>query len=148
MSNFEPKIIAFLCNWCSYECADSTGKAQKEYPSNLRIVRVMCSGRVDPQFILEAFKEGASGVLILGCKPGECHYKEGNFNTLKKYILLKKVLQQFGIEQERVMLEWVSASEEDKFVRIVSEMVERVKKLGSIIPPNPPLAKGGRGDFV
>jgi F420-non-reducing hydrogenase iron-sulfur subunit len=133
MNNHEPKIIAFLCNWCSYECADSAGKAQKEYPSSLSIIRVMCSGRVDPQFVLEAFKEGASGVLILGCKPGECHYKEGNFNTLKRYILLKKVLQQFGIEQERVMLEWVSASEEDKFVRIVSEMVERVKKLGAIV---------------
>ncbi|MGQ9569428.1 MAG: hydrogenase iron-sulfur subunit [Thermodesulfovibrionales bacterium] len=129
MNNHEPKIIAFLCNWCSYECADSVGRAQKQYPSNLRIIRVMCSGRVDPQFILEAFKKGASGVLILGCKPGECHYKEGNFNAMKNYILLKRVLKEFGIEEDRVMLDWVSASEEDKFVRIVSEMVEGIKKI-------------------
>jgi len=132
-NNFEPKIIAFLCNWCSYECADSVGKAQKEYPPNFRIVRVMCSGRIDPQFVLEAFKEGAEGVLILGCKIGECHYKEGNYNVMKRYFLLKKVLQQFGIEQDRVKLEWVSASEEDKFVGVVSGMVEMVRKLGPII---------------
>jgi F420-non-reducing hydrogenase iron-sulfur subunit len=132
-NNFDPKIIAFLCNWCSYECADSVGKAQKEYPPNLRIVRVMCSGRVDPQFVLEAFKEGAEGVLILGCKIGDCHYKEGNYNVIKRYLLLKKVLQQFGIEQDRVKLDWVSASEEDKFVKVVSEMVERIRKLGPII---------------
>lgn len=129
MNNHEPKIIAFLCNWCSYECADSVGRAQKEYPPNLRIIRLMCSGRVDPQFILQAFKDGSDGVLISGCKIGECHYKEGNLNILKKYALLQKVLQEFGIEKERVRIEWISANEEDRFVRIVSEMVEEVKKL-------------------
>jgi F420-non-reducing hydrogenase iron-sulfur subunit len=147
-NNFEPNIVTFLCNWCSYECADSVGKSQKEYPPNLRIVRVMCSGRVDPQFVLEAFKEGAEGVLILGCKLGECHYKEGNFNVMKRFFLLRKVLQQFGIEQDRVKLDWVSASEEDKFVKVVSEMVEGVRKLGPIILPHPPLSKEGSEDFI
>lgn len=132
MNRFEPKIIAFLCNWCSYECADSVGRAQKEYPSNLRIVRVMCSGRVDLQFMLKAFKEDAEGVMILGCHPGECHYKEGNYQALRRYILLKKMLAQFGIEGERLRLHWVSASEGDKFVNIVSEMVRDLKKLGPL----------------
>ncbi|MGB9716021.1 MAG: hydrogenase iron-sulfur subunit [Thermodesulfovibrionales bacterium] len=125
----EPIIVAFLCNWCSYECADAVGRAQKEYPHNLRIIRVICSGRVDPQFILEAFKDGAEGVLISGCKIGECHYKEGNLNILKRYILLQKVLQEFGIEKERVRLEWISAGEEDRFVKIVSEMAKKIKGL-------------------
>lgn len=132
MIGFEPKIIAFLCNWCSYECADSVGRAQKEYPSNLRIVRVMCSGRVDPQFVINAFKENAEGVMILGCHTGECHYKEGNYQALRRYILLKKVLAQFGIEGGRLGLHWVSASEGDKFVNIVSEMVRDLKKLGPL----------------
>jgi F420-non-reducing hydrogenase iron-sulfur subunit len=132
MTGFEPKIIAFLCNWCSYECADSVGRAQKEYPSNLMIVRVMCSGRVDPQFVINAFKEDAEGIMILGCHPGECHYKEGNYQALRKYALLKKMLAQFGIEGGRLRLHWVSASEGDKFVTIVSEMVRDLKKLGPL----------------
>lgn len=132
MTGFEPKIIAFLCNWCSYECADSVGRAQKEYPSNLRIVRVMCSGRVDPQFVINAFKEDAEGIMVLGCHPGECHYKEGNYQALKRYILLKEMLSQFGIEGGRLRLHWVSASEGDKFVTIVSEMVRDLKKLGPL----------------
>ncbi len=129
MNPSEPKIIAFLCNWCSYECADAVGRAQKEYPSNLRIIRVICSGRVDPQLILSAFREGAEGVLISGCKIGECHYKEGNLNMLKRHVLLQKVLEDFGIEKERVRLEWISAGEEDRFVKIVSGMLERVRKI-------------------
>jgi F420-non-reducing hydrogenase iron-sulfur subunit len=133
MIGFEPKIIAFLCNWCSYECADSVGRAQKEYPSNLRIVRVMCSGRVDPQFVIKAFKEDAEGIMILGCHPGECHYKEGNYQALRRYVVLKKMLAQFGIEGERLRLHWVSASEGDKFVTIVLEMVRDLKKLGPLL---------------
>ena len=132
MNSFEPKIIAFLCNWCSYECADSVGRAQMEYPSNLRIVRVMCSGRVDPQFVIKAFQENAEGIMILGCHPGECHYKEGNYQALRRYILLKKMLSQFGIEEERLRLYWVSASEGDKFVKVVSGMVRDLKELGPI----------------
>jgi F420-non-reducing hydrogenase iron-sulfur subunit len=133
MNRFEPIIVGFLCNWCAYEGADAAGRARKPYPVNLRVIRVLCSGRTDPQFVLEAFKEGADGVLILGCHPGECHYKEGNFHTLKRYIMLRKMLVQFGIEEERLKLDWISASERDKFVEVVSEMVEKVRKLGPLV---------------
>lgn len=132
MNKFEPKIIAFLCNWCSYEGADSAGRSQREYPHNLRAIRVMCTGRVDPQFIMEAFREGADGVMIMGCHPGDCHYKDGNFNILKRYVFLKKVLAQFGIEEGRLKLDWISAGEGDKFVRVVSEMVEKVRQMGPL----------------
>ncbi|MEW6326136.1 MAG: hydrogenase iron-sulfur subunit [Thermodesulfobacteriota bacterium] len=132
MSSFEPKIVAFLCNWCSYEAADSAGRARKAYPANLMVVRVLCSGRTDPQFVIEAFKEGADGVMILGCPPGDCHYKGGNFQALRRHTLLKKVLIQLGIEKDRFRLDWVSASEQDKFVRVVSEMIEKVKQLGPL----------------
>ncbi len=132
METFEPKLVGFLCNWCSYEGADSVGRTQKVYPRNLKIIRVMCSGRVDPQFIITAFKEGADGVLILGCHPGDCHYKTGNFQALKRVTLLKNTLARFGIENERLKLDWISAAEADKFVQVVSEMVETVKKLGPL----------------
>lgn len=132
MTGFEPKIIGFLCNWCSYEGADSAGRARKVYPANLRIVRVMCSGRVDPQFIFEAFNEGADGVMILGCHPGDCHYKEGNLQALKRYGVLKRVLGQFGIEEDRLRLDWISAGEADKFVQVVSDMTERMRQLGPL----------------
>ena len=133
-TEFEPKIIGFLCNWCSYAGADLAGVSRIQYPSNIRIIRVMCSGRIDPTFILEALKDGADGVLVAGCHlPSDCHYISGNFKTLRRITLLKKVLQDFGIEPERVRLEWVSASEGDKFAAIVRDMVEEIKKLG----PNP-----------
>lgn len=132
MIGFEPKIIGFLCNWCSYEGADAAGRARKAYPAGLRVVRVMCSGRVDPQFILEAFKEGADGVMILGCHPGDCHYKEGNLQMLKRYAILKRVLSQFGIEEDRLKLDWISAGEGDKFVKVVCEMTERMRQLGPL----------------
>jgi F420-non-reducing hydrogenase iron-sulfur subunit len=132
MTRFEPKIIGFLCNWCAYEGADATGRARKPYPANLRVIRVLCSGRTDPQFVLEAFKEGADGVIILGCHPGDCHYKEGNFQTLKRYTMLKEILPRFGIEGERFQLDWISASERDKFVDVVSNMVEKVRELGPL----------------
>jgi len=132
MIGFEPKIIGFLCNWCSYEGADAAGRARKAYPAGLRVVRVMCSGRVDPQFILEAFKEGADGVMILGCHPGDCHYKEGNLQTLKRYYVLKRVLSTLGIEEDRLRLDWISAGEGDKFVQVVSEMTERMRQLGPL----------------
>ena len=131
---FEPKIIGFLCNWCSYAGADLAGVSRIQYPPNIRIIRVMCSGRIDPTFILEAFKDGADGVLVAGCHlPSDCHYISGNFKALRRITLLKKVLSDFGIEPERVRLEWVSASEGDRFAAIVRDMVEEIKKLG----PNP-----------
>jgi len=128
---FEPRIIGFLCNWCSYAGADLAGVSRIQYPPNIRIIRVMCSGRIDPAFILEALKDGADGVLVAGCHlPSDCHYMSGNFKALRRIALLKKVLQDFGIESERVRIEWVSASEGDKFAAIVRDMVEEIKKLG------------------
>jgi len=135
---FEPKIIGFLCNWCACAGADLAGVSRIQYPPNIRIVRVMCSGRVDPSFILEALKDGADGVLVAGCHlPSDCHYISGNFKALRRIKLLKKVLEQFGIEPERVRLEWISASEGDKFATVVKDMVDQIKKIG----PNP--FKGG-----
>jgi F420-non-reducing hydrogenase iron-sulfur subunit len=132
MSNekFEPKIIGFLCNWCSYTGADLAGTSRMAYEPNLKIVRVMCSGRVDPQFIFKAFKEGADGVLIAGCHPGDCHYKEGNYKALRRYKLLKKLQSEFGIEDERIRLEWISASEGAKFQQVCNEFTETIRKLG------------------
>jgi F420-non-reducing hydrogenase iron-sulfur subunit len=132
VNGFDPKIVAFLCNWCSHECADAVGRAQEEYPSNLRVVRVMCSGRIDPLFILDAFQKGASGVLVLGCHLGDCHYKEGNFQAVKRHILLQQLLQQFGIESDRFVLDWVSATETEKFCKIVSAMVGKVRQMGQL----------------
>ncbi|MCJ7431392.1 hydrogenase iron-sulfur subunit [Candidatus Bathyarchaeota archaeon] len=135
---FEPKIIGFLCNWCSYAAADLAGVSRIQYPPNIIIIRVMCSGRIDPSFILEAFKDGADGVLVAGCHlPSDCHYISGNFKALRRVTLLKKVLRDFGIEPERLRLEWLSASEGDRFAAIVRDMVEEIKKLG----PNPLKAK-------
>ena len=136
MNHFEPKIIGFLCHWCSYEGADSAGRAGKSYPPNLKVIRVMCTGRIDPQFVIRAYKEGTDGIIILGCHPGECHYKEGNYHAYRRYFLLKKMLQQLGLDQARLRLDWISASEGDKFVNVVSEMVDDLKKLG-------PLKDGG-----
>jgi len=133
-NGFEPKIIGFLCNWCAYAGADLAGVSRIQYPPNIRIIRVMCSGRIDPVFILEAFKNGADGVLVAGCHlPSDCHYISGNFKALRRVMLLKKVLQDLGVEPERLRLEWVSASEGDKFAAIVRDMVEELKGLG----PNP-----------
>jgi F420-non-reducing hydrogenase iron-sulfur subunit len=129
---FEPKVIAFLCNWCSYAGADAAGGQHKKVPANLRIVRVMCSGRVDPQFVLKAFREGADGVMVLGCHPGDCHYQEGNYKALRRMKLLEKLLLDMGVEPGRFRLDWVSAGEADKFASITHEMVEAVRKLGPL----------------
>lgn len=137
-NGFEPKIIGFLCNWCAYAGADLAGVSRIQYPPNIIIIRVMCSGRIDPAFVLEAFKDGADGVLVAGCHlPSDCHYISGNFKAMRRINLLKKVLKQFGIEPERVRLEWISASEGDKFATVVRDMVEEIKRLG----PNPLTSK-------
>jgi len=128
--SFEPKIVGILCNWCSYAGADLAGTARIAYAPNLRIVRVMCSGRVEPSFVLQALRSGADGVLIAGCHPGDCHYQAGNYKTVRRQALLRKVLGQLGVERERVRLEWVSASEGDRFARIVDQMTEQVRALG------------------
>ena len=136
---FEPRIVGFLCNWCSYAGADKAGAAQTAYPPNVHVVRVMCTGRMDPQFVLKAFDEGADAVLILGCHPGDCHYKEQNLRMIQRHRLFLKYLRQLGYEEERCRLDFVSAAEGEKFAQVVTEMVETVKRLG-------PLSRGrGQG---
>ena len=130
MTDFEPKIVAFLCNWCSYRGADLAGTSRMKCAANVRAIRVMCSGRVEPAFVLRAFELGADGVLVLGCHPGDCHYSEGNYKALRRMVLLKRTLKQLGIEEERFQLDWVSASEGDRFSHIVNEMTEKIRALG------------------
>lgn len=129
---FEPKIIGFLCNWCSYRAADLAGTSRMKYAPNLRPIRLMCSGSVDPSFVVRAFQEGADGVLVLGCHLGDCHYVEGNYKTARRMPLLQKVLSQFGIEEERLRLEWASAAEGEHFARIVDEMTAKLRELGPL----------------
>ena len=131
---FEPKIVAFFCNWCTYLAADLAGTSRTKYAPNTRVVRVMCSGRVDPQFVLDAFRSGADGVLIGGCHPGDCHYQEGNYKALRRYHLLSRMLQDMGIEQDRFRLEWISAAEGDRVKTVINDMVERVRALGPLRP--------------
>lgn len=129
---FEPRIVAFLCNWCSYTAADLAGIARLKYPSSVRIIRVMCSGRIAPGFVLKAFQEGADGVLVGGCHPGDCHYLEGNYKTLKRKLVLERLLEQFGIEKDRFRLEWISGAEGDKLARVAAEMTEKIRALGPL----------------
>ena len=129
---FEPKIIAFLCRWCSYTGADLAGTSRIEYPPNVMPIRVMCSGRVDPTFVMKALADGADGVLIAGCHPGDCHYQEGNYKTLRRYPMLLNLLDQFGIERDRVRLEWISASEGEKFATVVRELTDKLRTLGPL----------------
>jgi F420-non-reducing hydrogenase iron-sulfur subunit len=131
MSEYEPKLVGFLCNWCSYAGADLAGVSRFQYPTNLRVIRVMCSGRVHPAHILEAFKDGADGVLVAGCHiPTDCHYISGNFKAQRRVAMVKKLMEQLGIEPERLRLEWISAAEGDKFAKTIREMTEDLKKLG------------------
>ena len=130
MAEFEPKIIVFCCNWCSYAGADLAGTSRIQYAPNPRIIRVMCSGRVDPTFVIKAFESGADGILIAGCHPGDCHYIGGNYKTARRVPLLRKILEQFGIDEERIRLEWISASEGVKFARTVNDFTQTINKLG------------------
>lgn len=129
---FEPRIVGFLCNWCAYAGADLAGTSRLQYAANVDVVRVMCSGRVDPSFVLKAFQLGADGVLVCGCHPGDCHYSEGNHKAARRMPLLRKVLEQFGIEPERLRLDWVSASEAERFVAIVRDMAQQIGDLGPL----------------
>lgn len=130
MDEFEPNIIAFCCNWCSYAGADLAGTSRAQYPTNVKIIRVMCSGMVHPNLVMDALTKGADGVLICGCHPGDCHYLEGNLRAEKRATAIDLLLEDFGLEPERFRLEWVSASEGQKFVRVITEMVEELKMLG------------------
>ncbi|TXT54820.1 MAG: F420-non-reducing hydrogenase iron-sulfur subunit D [Candidatus Thorarchaeota archaeon] len=130
---FEPRIVAFCCNWCSYAGADLAGTSRMQMPPNVRIIRVNCTGRIDPSFILDALNQGADGVLISGCHPGDCHYSTGNLKMQARFALLQKMVESAGLEPERIRLQWASAAEGDVFTEGVKTMVETVKRLG----PNP-----------
>ena len=129
---FEPKILGIFCNWCSYTGADLAGTSRMKYSPNMRIIRVMCSGRVDPQFVLKAFTDGADGVLVAGCHPGDCHYIEGNYKTQARMPLLHRMLEEMGIDKERFRLEWISASEGDIVAKVTNKMTEDIRKLGPL----------------
>jgi F420-non-reducing hydrogenase iron-sulfur subunit len=131
-TKFNPTIVGFFCNWCTYLAADLAGTSRMKYAPNVRVVRTMCSGRVDPQMILWAFRNGADGVLIGGCHPGDCHYQEGNYKALRRSKLLLKMLPQFGIEPERLRLEWISASEAERLRDVVNEFTEQIRRLGPL----------------
>ena len=129
-NGFEPLIVALCCNWCSYAGADLAGVSRLQYPPNIRIIRVMCSGMVHPNLVIDALTKGADGVLMCGCHPGDCHYLEGNLKAEARAEAIKLMLQDFGIEEERFRLEWVSASEGSRFAQVVTEMTEQIKQLG------------------
>jgi len=128
--DFEPRIVGFLCNWCSYAGADMAGTSRITYPHNIRIIRVPCSGRVDPLLIVKSFQLGADGVLIAGCHPGDCHYTEGNFYARRRFAMLRPFLDYLGIEKDRFWVEWVSASEGKRWSQVVASFTEELRKLG------------------
>ena len=129
---FKPRILGFLCNWCSYAGADLCGVSRYQYPPSMKVIRLMCSGRVDPQFVLAAFRYGADGVLIGGCHPGDCHYQQGNHKARRRIELLRAVLRDLGVEDQRLRIEWISASEGEKVQRVCNEMTEELRGLGPL----------------
>jgi F420-non-reducing hydrogenase iron-sulfur subunit len=139
---WEPTLVGFLCNWCSFAGADMAGTSRISYPPALRIIRVPCTGRVDPLFVAKAFQQGADGVLVAGCHPGDCHYAEGNYHMRRRYAMLRELLDFLGVERERFRLEWVSASEGKKFARVVSEFTAQVQALGPRLRGAPTVAPG------
>lgn len=132
-NGYDPKIVAFLCNWCTYTGADLAGTSRLQYPANVRVIRTMCSGAVDPVYVLKPLIDGVDGVLIGGCHPGDCHYQTGNYKTRRRYVALNEILTATGFDENRVWLRWISASEGQKFADTITEMVEALKALG----PNP-----------
>ena len=128
--DFEPNLVAFLCNWCSYAGADLAGTSRIQYPPNVRIIRVMCSGRVNPMFVVNALQQGADGVLVGGCHPGDCHYVQGNYFARRRMAILKRLLGYLGIDEKRVRMTWVSAAEGKKFADVIKEVTDDIKKLG------------------
>jgi len=132
MSEFEPNIVAFLCNWCSYAGADLTGTTRIHYPPHVKVIRVMCTGRVNPLFVVQALRQGADGVLISGCHPGECHYLKGNYLARRRFLLMRNLLEFIGVNPLRLRMSWVSASEGKKFAEVITEVTEEIKKLGPL----------------
>jgi F420-non-reducing hydrogenase iron-sulfur subunit len=129
---FNPRIVGFFCNWCTYLAADLAGTSRMKYAPNVRVVRTMCSGRIDPQLVLWAFAHGADGVLVGGCHPGDCHYQEGNYKTLRRITLLRNMIGQLGIEPDRLRIEWISAAEGERLRDVVNDFTEQVRKLGPL----------------
>ncbi len=132
MTNFEPKIVVFCCNWCSYAGADLAGTSRMKIKPYFRVIRAMCSGRIEPTFIFQAFAQGADGVMIAGCHPGDCHYNSGNYKAMRRVMLLRNMLPQLGVEPERLRLEWISASEASKFRSAVNGFIDEITELGSL----------------
>lgn len=130
---FEPKIVSFLCNWCSYAGADLAGTSRMKYPHNIRIIRVPCSGRVDPLFVVKAFLDGADGVMVLGCHPGDCHYQQGNYYAQRRYSIMHKLLDFTGVEYERLFVDWVSASEGKRFANVINTFTQEIRELGPLV---------------
>jgi F420-non-reducing hydrogenase iron-sulfur subunit len=137
---FEPKVLVFACNWCSYAGADNAGISRIQYSSNVRLLRTMCSGRVHPSFVLQAFAEGSDGVIVSGCHFGDCHYMFGNYKAVDQYEKLKKLVQTLGIEPERIALEWISAAEGPRFAEVINSFVDRIHDLG----PSPLAKRNGK----
>lgn len=133
MDEYEPKIVAFVCNWCTYAAADLAGTSRIQYPPNVRIIRLMCSGSVDPIYVIKLLLEGVDGVLIGGCHPGDCHYISGNYKARRRIVILKTILKSIGFPEDRISLKWISASEAGEFANTITAMVEKFKKSG----PNP-----------
>ncbi|MBN1657416.1 MAG: hydrogenase iron-sulfur subunit [Anaerolineae bacterium] len=131
-TEFEPKVVAFMCNWCTYAGADNAGVARIQSPANILPIRVMCSGRISPEIVLRTFREGADGVLVMGCHLGDCHYSSGNHRTLKRIPLLRNLLSYAGINPERLALEWVSAAEGPRFARVTTAFVDKIRELGPL----------------
>jgi len=130
IDSFEPRIVAFLCNWCTYTGADLAGTSRLQYPPNVRVVRMMCSGAVDPVYVLKPLLDGADGVLIGGCHPGDCHYQTGNYKSRRRYVAMREILKCAGLDEARIWLRWISASEGQRFAETITEMVTALKELG------------------
>lgn len=130
IDSFEPRIVAFLCNWCTYTGADLAGTSRLQYPPNVRVVRMMCSGAVDPVYVLKPLLDGADGVLIGGCHPGDCHYQTGNYKSRRRYVAMREILKSAGLDEARIWLRWISASEGQRFAETITEMVTALKELG------------------
>ncbi|MGC8492077.1 MAG: hydrogenase iron-sulfur subunit [Syntrophobacteraceae bacterium] len=139
MNPFEPRIITFLCNWCSYVAADAAGVSRLPQKTNTRTVRVFCSGMVDPSYVMKAFAQGADGVLVAGCHPGDCHYIAGNIKALRRSFLLRKLLEELGVDEKRFRLEWIAASEPHKYAKVINEMSEQIRALGPLRGPAGPI---------
>lgn len=135
MSDFEPRIITFLCNWCSYVAADAAGVSRMTQKTNTRAIRVFCSGMVDPEYVIKAFASGADGVLVAGCHPGDCHYISGNMKALRRSFLLERLLAELGVENGRFRLEWIAASESHKYAEVINTMSENIRRLGPFLTP-------------